>query len=304
MSDTSDADLKGKGKSKSKGHALRLSIQQELGGGPLSIFGAAAQRHDLAIRSVTEGVLAKLSEEFPNLEFRQRISLAKREINKKLKSFDSRLGQALFVKSASIRPDGAITEVKDRHGNWRIILVGESKHQGNDIEKILAGITQGTQKDQDFMAAGNAIERMHKNIQEIRNYMLDEKHFPYAVFLQGSNFATESFDLVRPDGRKVKLEHASGALNRIDRVTASNFSRPINKSYCKNITIKAGGKLHMLQSVSLYCKHDPWKAGEMAEVMLDIAKTSLEVIARELDTNPLSDHTNPTRLLHRNVRPS
>ncbi|MDE2075304.1 MAG: hypothetical protein KGJ81_17875 [Alphaproteobacteria bacterium] len=55
-----------------KGQALRLSIQQELGGGPLSIFGAAAQRHDLAIREVAAGVLAKLTEEFPNLEFRQR----------------------------------------------------------------------------------------------------------------------------------------------------------------------------------------------------------------------------------------
>jgi type II restriction enzyme len=28
---------------KGKGQALRLRIQQELGGGPLSIFGAAAQ---------------------------------------------------------------------------------------------------------------------------------------------------------------------------------------------------------------------------------------------------------------------
>ena len=51
---------------KGKGQALRLRIQQELGGGPLSIFGAAAQKHDLAIREVTAGVLIKLAEEFPN----------------------------------------------------------------------------------------------------------------------------------------------------------------------------------------------------------------------------------------------
>lgn len=277
MSDPTGVEFKG------KGQALRLRIQQELGGGPLSIFGAAAQKHDLAIREVTAGVLIKLAEEFPNLEFRQRISLTKREINEKLRSFDPRLGQVLFVKSASIRPDGGITEVMDRHGNWRIILVGESKHQGNDIENILAGILQGKNKDQDFMAAGNAIERMHKNVLEIRNYMLNEKHFPYAVFLQGSNFAVESFELIRPDGRVVKVEHESGMLNRIDRVTASSFSQLINNNYCENIAIKAGDTIHMLQSVSLYCKHDPWKAGEMAELMLKVAKTSLKIIAADLE---------------------
>ena len=85
---------------KGKGQALRLRIQQELGGGPPSIFGEAAQKHDLAIREVTAGVLTKLAEEFPNLEFRQRNSLTKKEINEKLRSFDPRLGQALFVESA------------------------------------------------------------------------------------------------------------------------------------------------------------------------------------------------------------
>lgn len=270
---------------KGKGQALRLGIQQELGGGPLTIFGAAAQKHDLSIREVTAGVLTKLAEEFPDLEFRQRTSLSKKEINEKLSGFDGRLGQALFVESASIRPDGGITEVLDRHGNWRIVLVGESKHQGNDVEKISAGVLQGKNKDQDFMAAGNAIERMHKNVLEIRNYMLDEKHFPYVVFLQGSNFATESFDVTRPDGRVVHVVHDSGLLNRIDRVTASSLSREINKNYCENIIVRAGDFEHRLHVASLYCKAAPWKAGEMAEVMLDVAKTALNVVSADLDVN-------------------
>lgn len=268
---------------KGKGQALRLGIQQELGGGPLSIFGAAAQKHDLSIREVAAGVLTKLSEEFPDIEFRQRSSLSKKEINQKLHRFDSRLGQALFVESASIRPDGAITEVLDRHGNWRVILVGESKHQGNDVEKILAGVMQGKDKDQDFMAAGNAVERMHKNVLEIRNYMLDEKHFPYIVFLQGSNFATKSFDVSRPDGRVVHVAHDSGMLNRIDRITASSLSREINKNYCENIIVRAGDFDHMLHIASLYCKADPWKAAEMAKIMHDIARMSLKIIANDLD---------------------
>jgi len=250
-------------------------------------FWGSCAKHDLSIREVAVGVLAELAVQFPHLEFRQRSSLSKKEINAKLRSFDSKLGQVLFVDSASIRPDGAITEVMDRHGNWRIVLVGESKHQGNGVEKIRAGLLQGKHKDQDFMAAGNAIERMHKNIMEIRNYMLDEKHFPYVVFLQGSNFATESFDIARPDGRVVRLVHDSGLLNRIDRTTASNLSREINQNYCENITVKVGDVDHMAQIASLYCKAEPWAAGDMAQIMLNVVTTSLDVIANDLD-NPSS----------------
>jgi type II restriction enzyme len=161
-------------------------------------------------------------------------------------------------------------------------LVGESKHQGNDIEMILAGRLQGKNKDQDFMAAGNAIERMHKNILEMRNYMLDEGHFPYVVFLQGSNFATESIDVTRPDGRVVKLVHDSGLLNRIDRVTASNYAREINQIYCENITVKAGNFEYRLQTASIYCQCSPWTAGQMASVMLSVARASLETISLDM----------------------
>ena len=74
------------------------------------------------------------------------------------------------------------------------------------------------------MAAGNAIERVHKNINEFKNYLIAEKYFPYIVFFQGSNFAIESFDIETPSGKLIRLDHDSGLLNRIDRVTASNYS--------------------------------------------------------------------------------
>ena len=108
---------------KGKGQALRLGMQQELGGGPLAIFGEAAQKHDLSVREVTAGVLVALAEMYPNLEFRQRNSLSKHE---KLNAIDERLGRTIFVDSSSIRPDGAITEVFDRYGKlaghacWRV----------------------------------------------------------------------------------------------------------------------------------------------------------------------------------------
>ncbi|MEJ1938431.1 EcoRI family type II restriction endonuclease, partial [Nostoc sp. NIES-2111] len=183
----SDRDSDETVKLRGKGQASRLGRQHEEAGGPIGIFGHNAQLHDMACGEVAEKVVQALSKRFPELHFRYRNSIAKKEINERLSRIDKRLGSVLFVKNASVKPDGGIIEVEDKNGQWRIVLVGESKHQGNDIEKIQAGVKQGKEKDADLMVAGNAIERVHKNISELRNYMLGEKHFPYVVFLQGSN---------------------------------------------------------------------------------------------------------------------
>ena len=111
-------------------------------------------------------------------------------------------------------------------------MVSEAKHQGKDIENIQNGVLVGKNKDQDLMVAGNAIERSHKNINEIRNILVGEKHFPYVLFLQGSNFLTEPITVTRPNGREVELRHDVGSLNRIDRLTAANYSMPINENCC------------------------------------------------------------------------
>ena len=127
------------------------------------------------------------------------------------------------------------------------------------LKKITAGIKQGKNKDADLMVAGNAIERVHKNILEFRNYMMDELHFPYVVFLQGSNFATSTFYVDSPDGRKIKIAHDAGNMNRIDRVTPSSFGMQINKNYCRNEFVSLEGNVQMLQAASLYFQAEPWK---------------------------------------------
>ena len=257
-----------------KGQADRLIKQHEKSGGVSGIFGEEAKRHDNSIDVVAKQVLKTLEETYPYLKFRRRTVIPKKEINAKLKSVDERLGKVLFVENSNIKPDGGITEVQDKNDTWRIILVGESKHQGNDIEKIKAGIKQGKNKDQDLMVAGNAIERVHKNILEIKNVMINEDHFPYIVFLQGTNFATETCYVDDPKGRKVKIAHNVGNLNRIDRVTASNYGMDINTNHCKNIKINN----RKLQAASLYFQCDPWSFETMQKVMLDIAETSLKAL--------------------------
>lgn len=218
------------------------------------------------------------------MEFQYRTSIKKEEINKALKKIDPELGKTLFVSNSNIIPDGGIVEVKDDNGEWRIVLVSEAKHQGKDIENIKAGKLVGAKNDQDLMAAGNAIERSHKNISEIANLMLAESHFPYVLFLEGSNFLTETISVKRPDGRVVVLEYNSGILNRLDRLTAANYGMPINKNLCENKFVKHNEKTIMLQAASIYTQGngERWKVDKMLEIMLDISKTSLQMLGRDL----------------------
>ncbi len=184
-----------------KNQSNRLTDQHKESKGVVGIFGEEAKSHDTQVGIIAEMVKDKLEIKYPKLEYRFRTSIKKEEINDALKKVDPQLGQTLFVSNSSIIPDGGIIEVKDDNGNWRIVLVSEAKHQGKDIENIKNGELVGKSKDQDLMAAGNAIERSHKNISEIANLMLSESHFPYVLFLEGSNFLTETISITRPDGR-------------------------------------------------------------------------------------------------------
>lgn len=267
-----------------KNQSNRLTIQQKDSKGVVGIFGAEAKKHDMTVGEVSHLALKQLQEEYPQLEFQYRTSIKKEEINKALKKIDPELGKTLFVSNSSIIPDGGIVEVKDDNGEWRIVLVSEAKHQGKDIENIKAGKLVGAKNDQDLMAAGNAIERSHKNISEIANLMLAESHFPYVLFLEGSNFLTETISVKRPDGRVVVLEYNSGMLNRLDRLTAANYGMPINKNLCENKFVKHNEKTIMLQAASIYTQGngERWKVDKMLEIMLDISRTSLQMLGRDL----------------------
>ena len=134
------------------------------------------------------------------------------------------------------------------------------------------------------MSAGNAIERSHKNISEISNLMLGESHFPYLLFLEGSNFLTKTISIKRPDGREVILEYNSGLLNRLDRLTAANYGMPLNTNLCKNIFVTHKDKTIMLQAASIYTQGDGarWKAKNMFNIMMDISRTSIQVLFSDL----------------------
>lgn len=134
------------------------------------------------------------------------------------------------------------------------------------------------------MAAGNAIERSHKNIAEIANFMLGESHFPYVLFLEGTNFLTETIQIERPDGRIVTLEYNSGLLNRLDRLTAANYGMPINTNLCRNKFVKHKDQTIMLQAASIYTQGTggTWLVIDIYNTMMEIAKTSLQMLGSDL----------------------
>ena len=267
-----------------KNQSKRLTNQHKESKGVVGIFGDEAKSHDITVGKISLFVIKQLEKEFPQLSFQYKTSIKKEEINEALKKIDPELGQTLFVSNSSIIPDGGIIEVKDDNGNWRIVLVSEAKHQGKDIENIKAGKLVGAKNDQDLMAAGNAIERSHKNISEIANLMLSESHFPYVLFLEGSNFLTETISIKRPDGRVVTLEYNSGTLNRLDRLTSANYGMPINTNLCKNKFVKHKDKTIMLQATSIYTQGngEKWDVKKMFDIMLEISKTSLQVLGSEI----------------------
>lgn len=267
-----------------KNQSNRLTAQQKASEGVVGIFGDDAKLHDLTVGQLAIITMAILGNKFPQLTFRHRNNISKKEINKALKKIDKELGQTIFVSNATIVPDGGILEVKDDNDTWRVILVTEAKYQGKDIENIRNGKSVGKNNDQDLMVAGNAIERSHKNITEIANLMLGENHFPYVLFLEGSNFLTESVTIKRPDGRTVVLEYNSGVLNRLDRLTAANYGMPINTNLCKNKFVPHNDKMIMLQAASIYTQGngERWDRKRMIEIMEDIAMTSLQVLGSDL----------------------
>lgn len=267
-----------------KNQSQRLTNQHKESQGVVGIFGNEAKSHDITVGEISCLVIKQLEKEFPQLSFKYKTSIRKEEINEALQRLDLELGQTLFVQNSSIKPDGGIIEVKDDNGNWRVVLVTEAKHQGKDIENIQKGKLVGKDNNQDLMAAGNAIERAHKNISEIANFMLSESHFPYILFLEGSNFLTETISIKRPDGRMVTLDYNSGLLNRLDRLTSANYGMPINTNLCKNKFVKHHDKTIMLQAASIYTqgKGEKWDAKKMFDIMIEVSKSSLKVLGSEI----------------------
>ena len=95
---------------------------------------------------------------------------------------------------------------------------------------------------------------------------------------------TENVIIKRHDGSIYTIAYNDGTLNRLDRLTAANYGMPINTNLCKNKFVSGNGLNIMLQAASIYTQGngEHWRDEDMIEIMLDIARTSLRLIGKDL----------------------
>ena len=82
-----------------KNQSERLTAQHNESHGVVGMFGEEAKLHDMTVGVISHHIIRQLAEDFPQLVFRYRSSIEKKEINEALKKIDPELGQTLFVVS-------------------------------------------------------------------------------------------------------------------------------------------------------------------------------------------------------------
>ena len=261
------------------GNSRGLSERHTRDGGGRSIFTTEAKKHDKRCRDVSRDlVLPDLQKFFPELEIQRWKSLHKTKIHKQLNSLNQNLGQNQFREKSHILPDGGIFVVKDKQENWRVILVAEAKLQGSNRGRIKRGLRK--------QPTGNALERATKNIAEVRNFMIDENHFPYVIFGHGEDLTEREIKIVTEEPLDRNAQLSVGTVTTLglqtipDRITSANYGLPCNKVLVHNRWIKrSDGRETMLQPASLFMRLDPWTNKEMYEIMMEISHISLGILA-------------------------
>ena len=147
-----------------------LRSRQTRDGGGQSINTEEAKLHDTKVRDVMIQVLKDIQLKYPNHNFILKKTLKQVHI---AQSFNPS-----YIPSnpkSTIKPDGGILFMNDIP-----ILTTEAKKQGtNDLR-----CTEGKKKQ----AMGNAIERAHKNYNEIKNLFHPYPYTAYILFGYGCDF--------------------------------------------------------------------------------------------------------------------
>ena len=258
------------------GNAKGLSERHTRDGGGRSIFTIEAKKHDKRCTEISLLVVEDLKVNFPDLEITRWKTLYKKDIHEQLKLRDQALGTHQFHEKSHIKPDGGIIVVK-KEDKWRVILVAEAKLQGSNKGRIEGGLEK--------QSTGNALERATKNIAEVRNFMIDENHFPYVVFGHGEDLTEEDIRVVTEGPRKPKAKLPEGTVTILkpntipDRITSANYGLECNTIHVDNRWIKrSDGRETMLQPASLFMRYEPWTNEEMYDIMMEIALRSLVIL--------------------------
>ena len=211
------------------------------------IINYRSMSQEKVIREATKFVLQELKKKYPNNRFRHRNKITKLEINSVLASINSDYGKYISNPNSFIKPDGGFIEMLV-NGRWKVILVSEAKKQGTNDIRVKKGFPS--------QSKGNAVERMFKNINEIRNYLKPEKIFPLVLFLCGCDFKK---------GISIR-----------DRLTSANCHCYLNKLEIYKKEERIGENISLESVCSLFVREKEWSIIEVKNRLFKAAKISVE----------------------------
>jgi type II restriction enzyme len=182
----------------------------------------------------------------PILHKRMLLTEIVQDLNNRLSNGGSgvRFRRAFAGEGTFIKPDGGFWTIREWDEPWRYILVAEAKRQGTNDLRLRAGLSK--------QSAGNAIERLGKNMRGVDALFLGEEITPFVCFGEGCDFAP--------------------SCSIIDRVATLNGFFPLNTVYVDKMRVDRD----MLKPVSLYFREEPWTPQEMFDVLFRVASRAIE----------------------------
>ena len=220
-----------------------LRLRQSRGGGGKSINTAEAKAHDVKVRDVMGKLCVDLGARFPEKKIEIRKSISQEVI---AHTFNPEYRKS--NPKSSIRPDGGVLFIDDKP-----VLSTEAKKQGTNALRRAEGLKK--------QAMGNAIERAHKNYNEIKNLFHPYPYTGYILFGYGCDFQPGS--------------------SIVDRLSAMTYYDRFNTLHIKDsiINTQVGDVVFTERNkkASVYLQVEPFTFDFMYDVCLKAVQEIMEL---------------------------
>jgi len=222
----------------------KLSQRHLRDGGGKAINNCSAKQHDVKVRDVMKKVFIDIQKQYPGKKFELKTVIPQSTISSQINPEYSPSN----IKS-SIRPDGGVLFM-----DGIPILSTEAKKQGTNSERKKDG--KGKQ------AMGNAIERSHKNYNEIKNLQTPYLFTSYLLFGYGCDFVQGS--------------------SIIDRLSAMTYYDSFNTLHIQDeiveTTIKDIKLTERRKKASVFLQEEPFEESFIYEKSMEAIQIVLSII--------------------------
>ncbi len=188
-------------------------------------------------------VLESLCKLYPHIEFTWIKKMYLKNIVSLLKiQFPQYADKFTFNEDTSfITPDWWFLFAKNKHGEIRIVLIAEVKRQWTNNKRKEEWLSK--------QAKGNAIERLWKNLIGIKAMLKSYGYLPFVCFWNWCDF--EKWSTI------------------LDRIITMNEFFPLNEVFLEKEFLP-------FEPVSMFFREEARTIDEMYEIMLSIAKNSID----------------------------